>query len=49
VPDIARAASLWRLERGFTSGMGDARRGQLLRGWRDAVARTLGTPSASVV
>jgi len=46
VPDLARAAALWRLEQGFAPGMDPARRDRLLRGWREAVARTLGNAVA---
>jgi glycerol kinase len=43
VNSLQEAAGLWRLERGFEPAMPAALRTRLLRGWADAVARTLGT------
>jgi glycerol kinase len=42
VTSLTDAAGLWRLERGFEPTMAASLQQKLLRGWADAVARTLG-------
>ncbi|WEX07431.1 glycerol kinase GlpK [Chelativorans sp. AA-79] len=42
-PGMREFARSWALDRQFTPGMGDAERERKLRGWRDAVRRTLST------
>jgi len=41
LPEPARFADRWRLERRFSPALADERRRQQIAGWRDAVARTL--------
>jgi len=42
VGSLADAAKLWQLQRGFEPSMNANLREKLLKGWADAVARTLG-------
>ena len=42
VGSLADAAKLWHLQRGFEPSMNANLREKLLKGWADAVARTLG-------
>jgi glycerol kinase len=43
--DLAAAAATWKSAAVFTPHMSDARRAGLIGGWREAVSRTLHTPS----
>jgi glycerol kinase len=47
VTSLPNAAGLWQLERGFEPSMPAAERARLLRGWANAVARTLGAAVVS--
>jgi glycerol kinase len=45
VDSIADAAGLWQLQRGFEPTMSASKRENLLKGWSNAVAKTLGRAS----
>ena len=44
-PDLEAFAAAWRPERRFTPAMNPAERAGKLKGWRDAVARTVYRPT----